>query len=299
MKLNKFVNYMKIIKIVEEMQAYADQKRAEGRVLALVPTMGGLHAGHLSLVRRAKEEADHITVTIFVNPTQFGPNEDFEAYPRGLEQDCKLLETVGGVNAVFAPDEINLYPEGTDQQRVWVTCPEMSKHLCGKYRPDHFRGVLTVVLKLFAICKPHISIFGLKDIQQYMLLKRMIQDLSLDVKIIGGQTIRESNGLAYSSRNENLSSDERTQAQILSTVVIAAASMIKDGERNPENVIIWMKNKIRTASLAKLQYVEIVDTNTLHPVERFIPGVQVIVAVSVYFRDVRLIDNAITRVPEI
>ncbi|MCY4159590.1 MAG: pantoate--beta-alanine ligase [Bacteroidetes bacterium] len=288
---------MEIIKTVTEMQAYADQKRAEGRILGLVPTMGGLHEGHLSLVKLAKEEADHVTVTIFVNPTQFGPNEDYETYPRGLERDCRLLETIGGVSAVFAPDEASFYPGGADQQRVWVVCPEMSKYLCGKDRPGHFRGVLTVVLKLFAACKPHVSVFGLKDIQQYILLKRMIHDLSLNIRIVGGSIVREPSGLAFSSRNENLSSNERSQAQVLSKAVIAAADMIELGEKSLERLTALMMNTIQSASLAKLQYAEIVDANTLHPVEKLIPGARVIAAVAVYFGDVRLIDNAIADVP--
>lgn len=279
------------------MQAHADQKRMEGRTLALVPTMGSLHEGHLSLVRRAKAEADHVTVSIFVNPTQFGPNEDFKAYPRNFQRDCELLEEVGGVSTIFAPDEATLYPEGSDQQRVWVTCPEMSRQLCGKYRPGHFEGVLTVVMKLLAACKPHNVIFGLKDIQQYILLKQMVQDLALDIKVIGGETVREPNGLAYSSRNEYLTADERSQASIISKAINSATQMIEDGEENPIAVTGLMREMIHSVPQAKLQYAEIVTASKLEPVEQFIPGVQVIVAVAVYFRHIRLIDNAFALVP--
>ena len=288
---------MEIIKTVSEMQERANQKRTEGHILGLVPTMGGLHEGHLSLVRRAKKEADHVTVTIFINPTQFAPNEDLKTYPRRFDQDCKLLEEIGGVSTVFAPNEKTLYPEGVDQQRVWVTCPEMSKHLCARYRPGHFKGVLTIVMKLFAACKPNVSVFGLKDIQQYMLLKKMIRDLALDIKIVGEPTVREPNGLACSSRNESLSADERSQAQVLSKAVNMAANAIKNGEKSPASVIALMKEIVQSAPLAKLQYAEIVVASTLHPVEQFTPGTQVIVAVAVYFRDVRLIDNAVVLVP--
>ncbi|MCY3487781.1 MAG: pantoate--beta-alanine ligase [Bacteroidetes bacterium] len=288
---------MKIIRTVAEMQAHADQKRMEGRTLALVPTMGSLHEGHLSLVRRAKAEADHVTVSIFVNPTQFGPNEDFKAYPRNFQRDCELLEEVGGVSTIFAPDEATLYPEGSDQQRVWVTCPEMSRQLCGKYRPGHFEGVLTVVMKLLAACKPHNVIFGLKDIQQYILLKQMVQDLALDIKVIGGETVREPNGLAYSSRNEYLTADERSQASIISKAINSATQMIEDGEENPIAVTGLMREMIHSVPQAKLQYAEIVTASKLEPVEQFIPGVQVIVAVAVYFRHIRLIDNAFALVP--
>ncbi|MYB90904.1 MAG: pantoate--beta-alanine ligase [Rhodothermaceae bacterium] len=288
---------MKIIRTVAEMQAHADQQRMEGRTLALVPTMGSLHEGHLSLVRRAKAEADHVTVSIFVNPTQFGPNEDFKAYPRNFQMDCELLEEVGGVSTIFAPDEATLYSEGSDQQRVWVTCPEMSRQLCGKYRPGHFEGVLTVVMKLFAACKPHISVFGLKDIQQYILLKQMIQDLALDIKVIGGEIVRESNGLAYSSRNEYLTADERSQASIISEAINSAARMIEDGEENPMAVTGLIQEMIHSVPQAKLQYAEIVTASKLEPVGQFTPGLQVIVAVAVYFRHIRLIDNAFALIP--
>lgn len=279
------------------MQAHADQQRMEGRTLVLVPTMGSLHAGHLSLVRRAKAEADHVTVSIFVNPTQFGPNEDFEAYPRNFQRDCELLEEVGGVSTIFAPDEAALYPEGADQQRAWVTCPEMSRQLCGKYRPGHFEGVLTVVMKLFAACKPHIGVFGLKDIQQYILLKQMIRDLALDIKVIGGEIIRESNGLAYSSRNEYLTADERSQASVISKAINSATRMIEDGVENPMAVIGLIQEMIHSVPQAKLQYAEIVTASKLEPVGQFTPGLQVIVAVAVYFRHIRLIDNAFALVP--
>ena len=279
------------------MQAYADKVRMEGHTLALVPTMGGLHEGHVSLIRRAKEEADHVTVTIFVNPTQFGPNEDFDSYPRNFDRDCAILAGIGGVHAVFAPTESAFYPGGADHHQVWVTCPEMSKFLCAQNRPGHFDGVLTVVMKLFAACKPHIGVFGLKDIQQYILLKKMIHDLSMDIKIVGVPTAREPSGLACSSRNENLLPDERLQAQVLSKAVALAAQLIESGEMSPQAVRDLMEQTIESAPLASLQYAEIVASNTLHPVEEFSPGMELIAAVAVYFGDVRLIDNALVSVP--
>lgn len=289
---------MDIITTVPEMQVHVDQKRMEGRTLALVPTMGSLHDGHLSLVRCAKAEADHVTVSIFVNPTQFGPSEDFDSYPRDFQRDCELLEEVGGVNAVFAPNEAMLYPGGSDQQRVWVSCPELSRQLCGKYRSGgHFQGVLTVVMKLFAACKPHIGVFGLKDIQQFILLKKMIEDLSLDIKIIGGETVREANGLAYSSRNEYLTAEERSQASVISEAITSATKMIEGGEKSLQVVIGRIHEMIRSVPQAKLQYAEIVTASTLRPIEQFTPGMQVIVALAVYFRDIRLIDNAFAVVP--
>ncbi len=279
------------------MQAYADHLRQDGHVLGLVPTMGALHEGHLSLVRQAKRKANHVTVTIFVNPTQFSPNEDFETYPRDLDRDCTLLQKVGGVNAIFAPNAATFYHGGTKQHQVWITCPKMTRHLCGQSRPGHFDGVLTVVMKLFAACKPHVSVFGLKDIQQYILLKKMINDLSLDIKIVGSEIVREPSGLAYSSRNENLDSQELHQAQVLSQAVMAAEGMIQKGEGNPARVIDAMKQTISSAPLAKLQYAEVVEADMLQPINEFVPQMQVIAAVAVYFGNVRLIDNAITIVP--
>lgn len=288
---------MKIIRTVPEMQVYAEMQRMHGHKLALVPTMGSLHKGHLSLVKRAQVEADHVTVSIFVNPTQFGPSEDFEAYPRDFQRDCALLEELGGVSAVFAPSEATLYPAGSDQQRVWITCPEMSSQLCGKYRSGHFRGVLTVVMKLFAACNPHIGVFGLKDIQQFVLLKKMIGDLSLNIKIIGGDTVREANGLAYSSRNEYLTAEERHQAGIISEAIYSAVQMIEAGEKNLETVTGKIHEMIGSVQQANLQYAEIVTAGTLQPIEQFMPGMQVIVALAVYFRQIRLIDNAFALVP--
>ena len=279
------------------MQSHADQWRAEGRVLGLIPTMGGLHDGHVSLIRRAQAEADHVTVSIFVNPTQFGPNEDFEAYPRDLERDLRLLQELGGVDAVFAPDQDSLYPEGPNQQRIWVSCPELSEHLCGKYRPGHFQGVLTVVMKLLAACKPHICVFGLKDVQQYILLKQMVQDLSIDVRLIGGATARDSNGLAHSTRNEYLTVEERKQAQVLSKAITAAVELIESGEQNSIAIVTSMHEILGTSSLAVVQYAEIVTASTLQPMEQLTSGMEVIVAIAVYFRKVRLIDNAFVLVP--
>jgi len=288
---------MKIFRTVPSMQAYADKTRTQGHTLALVPTMGSLHEGHVSLIRRAKEEADHVTVTIFVNPTQFGPHEDFDSYPRSFDRDCAILADIGGVHAVFAPTESAFYPEGTDHHQVWVTCPEMTKFLCARNRSGHFEGVLTVVMKLFAACKPHIGVFGLKDIQQFILLKKMIHDLSLDIKMVGVPTAREASGLAYSSRNEYLSPDERLQARVLSKAVVLAAELIKNGETSSQTVRDLMKKTIQSAPLSRLQYAEIVDSNSLQPIEDLSSGMELIAAVAVYFGEVRLIDNALVSVP--
>lgn len=279
------------------MQAHADELRANGRRLVLVPTMGSLHDGHLALVRRARSEGDHVTVSIFVNPTQFSPREDLASYPRDLDADCAALHSAGGVDAVFAPEIEALYPSGAEAQAIWVVSPELSKHLCGHYRPWHFRGVLTVVLKLFACCKPHAAVFGLKDAQQFYLLKRMCHDLNLRIDAVGVPTVREADGLALSSRNAFLSSAERTQAVVLSRAVTLAREVIEKGEQRGARIVAEMANIIAQAPLATLQYAEVVSTDTLSPVEDLVPGSQVLAAVAAYFGRARLIDNAIVKVP--
>ena len=279
------------------MQAYAEELRGNGRRLVLVPTMGALHDGHLALVRRACSEGDHVTVSIFVNPTQFSANEDLASYPRDLEADCAALTSVGGVDAVFAPEIGALYPSGSETQAIWVVSPEMTKHLCGHSRPWHFRGVLTVVLKLFACCKPHAAVFGLKDAQQFYLLKRMSYDLNLGIHVVGVPTVREADGLAMSSRNSYLKSAERTQAVVLSRAVTRARAVIEEGEQRGARIVAEMANIVAQAPLATLQYAEVVGTDTLSPVEDLVPGSQVLAAVAAYFGRARLIDNAIVKVP--
>lgn len=288
---------MEVIRTVVGMQAHAQEERRAGKVLALVPTMGALHEGHLELVRAARTRADHITVSIFVNPTQFGPDEDYEEYPRHLQDDLDALNTLGGVDVVFAPSVTEMYPDGQQAQQVWVAVNGLDDHLCGRYRPGHFRGVATVVMKLFHSCLPHIGVFGRKDAQQFLILRRMVRDLSMEVDIMGVPTVREPDGLALSSRNRYLSTDERAQAVVLFQAVEAARRRILEGEQRPSAIVEAMRNKLVQAPDAVVQYVDLVDTATLRPVSQLNSGQEVLAAVAVFFGDTRLIDNAFVQVP--
>ena len=291
---------MELIRTVDAMQDHADAARADGQTLALVPTLGALHDGHIALVRRALEEADHVTVSVFVNPTQFGPDEDYEAYPRDLKGDQQTLGALG-VDAVFAPTVEEMYPYVDDEALpgplAWVSVDYLDHHLCGAYREGHFRGVTTVVTKLFHACKPDLGIFGRKDAQQYVLLKRLVEDLLFDIEIIGVETVREPDGLAKSSRNAYLDPSEREQATVLYEAVTAAEEAIGRGEQEAQAVVRAMENALSAAPDAEVQYAEVVDAHTLQPIEHIEPGQEVLAAVAVFFGDTRLIDNTFVRVP--
>ncbi|MDQ7039430.1 MAG: pantoate--beta-alanine ligase [Rhodothermus sp.] len=289
---------MEVIRSVRAMQAHADARRREGRRLALVPTMGALHEGHLALVRTARAHADHVTVSIFVNPTQFGPHEDYARYPRQLEQDVAALDALG-VDVVFAPTVEEMYPDGPEDNLTWVYVEKLDAHLCGRYRPGHFQGVTTVVAKLFNICKPHVAVFGLKDAQQFQIVRRMIRDLHYDIELIGVPTVREPDGLALSSRNTYLRPEERTQAVVLSQAIEAARRAVEAGEQRPEAIVEAMRQILARAPLARVQYAEVVDAETLQPVTRIQPGQRVLVGVAVFFGDTRLIDNVFVEAPEL
>ncbi len=291
---------MELIRTVDAMQAHADAARAEGQTLALVPTLGALHEGHLALVRRALEEADHVTVSVFVNPTQFGPDEDYDDYPRDLEGDRETLEALD-VDAMFAPSVEEMYPYVDDAALpgplAWVSVEHLDKHLCGAYREGHFRGVTTVVTKLFHACKPDLGVFGKKDAQQYVILQRMVEDLLLDIDIIGVPTVREPDGLAQSSRNDYLDPDEREQATVLYEAVSAAETAVDGGEQEADAVVRAMENALAAAPDADVQYAEVVDANTLQPVDHLASGQEILAAVAVFFGDTRLIDNTFVQVP--
>lgn len=291
---------MDILRTVDAMQSYADTARAAGDRIALVPTMGALHEGHLSLVSIAKEQADRVVVSIFVNPTQFGPDEDFDEYPRELKQDAEKLRQQG-VDVIFAPTGEEMYPFSTNTQRAdplaWVTVDELDETLCGRYRDGHFRGVTTVVTKLFHACKPHVAIFGQKDAQQLAILRRMTDELLFDIEIVAGPIVREDDGLAMSSRNAYLSPEHRSQATVLFDAVSAAESAILRGEQEATPIVRAMQNELGKSGAADVQYAEVVDADTLTPVETLDPGQNVLAAVAVYFGDTRLIDNALVSVP--
>ena len=291
---------MELIRTVDAMQSHADMVRDDGQALALVPTLGALHDGHLALVRTALEEADHVTVSVFVNPTQFGPDEDYDDYPRDLEHDRDKLEALG-VDVLFAPSVEEMYPfvhnEALPGPLAWVSVEHLDEPLCGAYRDGHFRGVTTVVTKLFNACKPDIGVFGKKDAQQYVILQRMVEDLLFDIDIVGVETVRESDGLAASSRNEYLTPDEREQATVLYEAVTAAEEAIRGGEQAVQAVVRAMENELAAAPDANVQYAEVVDAHTLQPAEHLTPGHEVLAAVAVYFGNTRLIDNTFVQVP--
>ncbi|MFB6248097.1 MAG: pantoate--beta-alanine ligase [Salinibacter sp.] len=291
---------MEVLRTVDDMQAHADAARADGHTLALVPTLGALHEGHLALVRRALDAADHVTVSVFVNPTQFGPDEDYDAYPRDLEGDRDKLEK-RDVDAMFSPSTEEMYPSVADDRLpgplAWAEVEHLDEHLCGAHREGHFRGVATVVTKLFHACKPDVAVFGRKDAQQFVILRRLVEDLLFDIDVVGVPTVREDDGLARSSRNAYLDPDERAQATVLYEAVTAARAAIEGGEQDPTAVVRAMDRILSGAPDAEVEYASVVDAHTLQPVDRLAPGEEVLAAVAVYFGNTRLIDNAFVEVP--
>lgn len=278
---------MEIIEDIREMQKFSDSLRADGRRIGFVPTMGYLHEGHLSLMRRAKELSDVSVISIFVNPTQFAPGEDYDMYPRNPGRDKKLAENVG-VDIIFQPPAEQMYLTG---YRSFVEVEKITKVLCGRSRPTHFRGVTTVVAKLFNIVKPHVAVFGQKDAQQAIVIKRMAKDLNFDVEIVVAPTVREGDGLAMSSRNEYLSPEEREQATVLYKSLCLADELYKNGERDAEKIKRAMHKLIEDAPSAKIDYIELVDSEELQPVNKINSGTLVTIAVKI--GKTRLIDNSI------
>ena len=287
---------MQTLTTVAAMQAETQRIREKSGRRALVPTMGALHDGHLALVREARKQAAHVTVSIFVNPTQFGPNEDFARYPRTLDADRARLEGEG-VDVVFAPTVEEMYPLGA-HERVWVEAEGLDAHLCGAFRPGHFRGVTTVVAKLLHACAPHVAVFGMKDAQQFFILRRMVQALHLPVTLVPVAIQREADGLARSSRNVYLTPQERAQATVLHAALEEARQHVAEGEQSPQALVEALLRHIERAPLARVQYAEIVDSDTLQPVARLVPGCEVLVALAAFFGQTRLIDNALLSVPE-
>jgi len=276
---------MEIIRTASEMQAVSEKMRQKGRTIAFVPTMGFLHEGHLSLMKKGLLLADVLVVSIFVNPTQFCAGEDLDQYPADFENDVELAEKTGA-NILFAPEKDTLYPDGFD---TYVVQERLPAHLCGLSRPGHFRGVLTVVAKLFNIVKPHVAIFGEKDFQQLAVIRRMAADLNFDIDIVGGEIVREDDGLAMSSRNANLDAAGRESARILSESLKHARQMVADGETRAERVIERTKAMIRAESGTEIDYVNICAPDTLDNlavIDRL-----ALMAVAVKVGGVRLIDN--------
>ena len=278
---------MEIITGIDQMKKKVRELKSEGKTIGFVPTMGFLHEGHLSLVRESIRRADVTVVSIFVNPTQFGPDEDLKDYPRDLKRDSELLKKEG-VDYLFIPEADEMYPEG---YKTYVEPHDLQHKLCGRSRPVHFRGVCTVVLKLFNIVNPDISFFGQKDAQQAIIITRMVRDLNLDVKVEVLPTVREKDGLALSSRNIYLNAEERRAALVLSRSLREAQSMVEKGERKAAVIVNRMKEIISNEPLARIDYVEIVDMEELDPLVRI--EKEALAALAVFVGKARLIDNAI------
>ncbi len=282
---------MDIATTVKEVREQVKAWRKEGKTVGLVPTMGYLHEGHESLIKRAVAENDAVVVSIFVNPMQFGPTEDLASYPRDLEADSKLVEAAGA-KLIFHPEPEEMYEEGFCS---YVDMNGLTNALCGLSRPVHFRGVCTVVNKLFNIVKPDRAYFGEKDAQQLAVVKRMVKDLNMDIEIVGCPIIREADGLAKSSRNTYLSPESRKQAVVLSKSIFMARKMIEDGERDAEKVKKAMRELIESEPLTDIDYVEIVDVNTMKSLDVIKGDILCAIAVNVG-GEARLIDNTMMTV---
>jgi len=276
---------IKIVDNVKDMQALSNRIKKEGRIISFVPTMGALHEGHLSLMRVAKEKGDFLVVSIFVNPTQFGPNEDFNKYTRDLEGDIKKIREIG-VDVVFSPDVNEIYPEGFE---TYVEVQELQKPLCGQFRPGHFKGVTTVVLKLFNIIKPDIAVFGEKDYQQLLIIKKMVRDLHLEIEIMGMPIIREEDGLALSSRNAYLSPEDRTRALALSESLREIEKRFKEGNKNTNDLVQFGIEILNESHVTDIDYLEIRNGNSLGSAKEAQPGD--IAAIAARIGHTRLIDN--------
>lgn len=276
---------MKIVRTKDEMTHCLAAAHKSGKSVGLVPTMGALHEGHMSLVRRSVSENGVTVVSVFVNPTQFGPNEDFAKYPRRLEEDARLCEKEGA-DFIFAPEAPELYPPDFS---TYVEEQKLSKPLCGVSRPTHFRGVTTIVAKLFNIIRPDRAYFGQKDAQQAAVVKRMARDLDIPVEIVVVGIVRESDGLAMSSRNKYLAGDLRKEALVLSKALKACEKAFASGERDSAALKELMREAISQAPRARIDYVEVVDAENLEPVERI--SRPSLVALAVFVGDTRLIDN--------
>jgi pantoate--beta-alanine ligase len=281
---------MPIINSVKDMQRYSDTLRRQNKRVAVVPTMGYLHEGHVSLMRIAREHADAVIVTIFVNPTQFGPNEDFTTYPRDWDRDVKLV-TSSGADCMYAPAPEEMYPAG---YQTSVRVDKLTQHLCGIVRPTHFEGVTTVVTKLFNATKAHVAVFGEKDFQQLQVIRRMVRDLDVDIEIIGAPIVREPDGIAMSSRNKYLSAEERTAALVLSRSLFELQDMCAQGERDALKLSLHVWQNISADPLAKIDYIKVCDLETLEDVTHI--RRDAVVALAVFFGKTRLIDNIVVHI---
>jgi pantoate--beta-alanine ligase len=274
-----------VVETIAAMRERIAAVRAEGRSIGLVPTMGALHAGHIRLIVRARSECGCVVATLFVNPTQFNRGEDFASYPRTLEHDLAVCSE-HGVDFLFTPSAAEMYP---GPQRSFVEVEKVSEHLCGEFRPGHFRGVATVVLKLFNIIQADRAYFGEKDAQQLALIRRMVRDLNLPIDIVGVETVREADGLALSSRNERLNAAERRAALVLSRALNAAGDLIRQGVTDTQAIRARATREFEVEPLVKIEYFEVVDPDEMQPVETITGPVRI--ATAAWVGQVRLIDN--------
>ncbi|MCI8956200.1 MAG: pantoate--beta-alanine ligase [Eubacterium sp.] len=278
---------MKVVGTIKEVRQLVKEWKRNGETVGFVPTMGYLHEGHGSLITKARENNDKVVVSIFVNPLQFGPSEDLESYPRDLEKDSKFCESLGA-DLIFHPEPEEMY---YDDFSSYVDMSVLTEELCGLSRPVHFRGVCTVVSKLFNIVQPDNAYFGEKDAQQLAIIKHMVQDLNMDVKVVGCPIVREEDGLAKSSRNTYLSAEERQAALILSKTIELGKKLIADGEKDADVVVAKMKANIETEPMAKIDYVKAVNGLTMQQQKEI--KAPMLIAMAVYIGNTRLIDNMI------
>lgn len=283
---------MKQVVSIPEMQRIVSELRLQGKRIAVVPTMGYFHKGHLSLMQLAKQKADFVITTIFVNPIQFAPHEDFDKYPRDIERDKRLAEKEG-TDILFIPERQEMYQEN---HLTYITIEQLSETLEGKVRPGHFRGVATVVAKLFNITKPHVALFGQKDAQQYLLLQRMVRDLNFDIEMVIAPIVREPDGLAMSSRNVYLNAEERRQSAVLWRSLQLAATLIKNGERDCGIIVSEMRKTISTQPLATIDYISLAEIETLQELTSLTAGTNVLLSLAARFGATRLIDNILVNV---
>ncbi len=279
---------MQTITTVSEMQAFAESLRAQGKKIGLVPTMGALHDGHLSLIKLAAQKADVVIVSVFVNPTQFGPSEDFNKYPRDLARDVELCGKTGA-QVVFAPSSEEMYPKGYS---TYVNEEHVAKPLEGASRPTHFRGVTTVVAKLFNIIRPAFAVFGQKDAQQVAVIMKMTADLNMPVEIVVAPTIREQGGLAMSSRNRYLSTSQREESLAISQALQYAKGMVERGERRVDRLVAEVTHMLGQKRRVRIIYASIVDRHSMEPAREVVPG-QSLLAIAAWVDEVRLIDNVV------
>jgi len=278
---------MKVIKKSKELQTLIEREKKKGKIIGLVPTMGYLHSGHISLIKRAKKDCGIVVVSIYVNPTQFGPGEDYQRYPRDLERDKKLAKEAG-TDILFVPSDEEIYP---DSFHTYIQVEELSGRLCGVSRPIHFRGVATIVAKLFNIVKPTKAYFGWKDAQQLIILKKMVKDLNMDVEVVGLPTVREKDGLAISSRNKYLSKQERKIAPILYQALVKAKKMVNSGENDSARVLQQAKDLIKKKKGVKIDYLKAINLIDLKDAKKIKKNT--LIAIAAWIGKTRLIDNVI------